>query len=71
MPGPSPSRCSFPVDFLQEALDTVRRRTVAIQFVQRFRLVLALHEEDRLCVPKDDVKAREPHIICSLGISNG
>jgi len=32
-------------------------------------LVLSLHEEDRLCVPKDDVEAREPKIICSLGIS--
>ena len=31
-------------------------------------LVLALHEEDRLCVPQDDVEAREPRIICSLGI---
>lgn len=31
-------------------------------------LVISLHEEDRLCVPKDDVEAREPKIICSLGI---
>jgi hypothetical protein len=31
-------------------------------------LVLSLHEEDRLCVPQDDVQAREPKIICSLGI---
>jgi hypothetical protein len=31
-------------------------------------LILALHEEARLCVPKDDTQAREPHIICSLGI---
>ena len=31
-------------------------------------LVLSLHEEDRLCVPQDDVEAREPKIICSLGI---
>ena len=31
-------------------------------------LVLSLHEEDRLCMPKDDVEAREPMIICSLGI---
>jgi len=31
-------------------------------------LVLSLHEEDRLCVPLDDAEAREPKIICSLGI---
>mgnify|MGYP001091935725 CR=1 FL=1 len=31
-------------------------------------LVLSLHEEDRLCVPQDDAEAREPKIICSLGI---
>jgi superfamily II DNA or RNA helicase len=31
-------------------------------------LVLALQEEDRLCIPKDDAHAREPQIICSLGI---
>jgi hypothetical protein len=31
-------------------------------------LVLSLHEEDRLCIPQDDVEAREPKIICSLGI---
>ncbi len=31
-------------------------------------LVLSLHEEDRLCVAHDDVEAREPKIICSLGI---
>ena len=31
-------------------------------------LVLSLHEEDRLCIAKDDVEAREPKIICSLGI---
>ncbi len=31
-------------------------------------LVLSLHEEDRLSIPKDDAQAREPKIICSLGI---
>jgi superfamily II DNA or RNA helicase len=33
-------------------------------------LVLALHEEDRLCIPLDAAEAREPRIICSLGIAN-
>ena len=32
-------------------------------------LILSLHEEDRLCLPKDDGHTREPQIICSLGIS--
>ena len=40
MPGPRPALCTFPDDFLQVALDTVSRRTVAIQTVQRFSLVL-------------------------------
>ena len=31
-------------------------------------LVLSLFEEDRLCIAGDDVEAREPQIICSLGI---
>ncbi len=32
-------------------------------------LVLALHEEDRLCIPQEDATAREPQLICSLGIA--
>ncbi len=48
MPGPSPALCTFPDDFVQEALDTVSRRTVAVQSVQRFRLVLLLHEQPSL-----------------------
>jgi hypothetical protein len=32
------------------------------------KLVLALHEEDRLTVPADDHRSQEPRIICSLGI---
>jgi hypothetical protein len=31
-------------------------------------LVLSLFEEDRLCIAGDDGEAREPQIICSLGI---
>ena len=52
MPGPMPARCTFPDDFVQDALDTVRRRTAAVQVVQRFRLVLLLHEQPRL--PNED-----------------
>ena len=48
MPGPIPALCNFPADFVQEALDTVSRRTVAVQTVQRFRLVLLLHEQPSL-----------------------
>ena len=45
MPGPQPARCNFPDEFVQDALDTVRRRTAAVQVVQRFRLALLLHEQ--------------------------
>lgn len=48
MPGPTPALCTFPDEFIQEALNTVRRRTVAVQTVQRFRLVLLLHENPSL-----------------------
>lgn len=44
MRGPRPVPCSFPDGFLQDAIDTVRRRTASVQDVQRFRLVLLLHE---------------------------
>ena len=55
MPGPSPSPCTFPDNFVQVALDTVRRRTVPVQVVQRFRLVLLLHEQPDL---KNDKAAK-------------
>ncbi len=45
MPGPRPAPCTFPDDFVQVARDTVRRRTVAVQVVQRLRLALLLHEQ--------------------------
>jgi len=31
-------------------------------------LILTLHDEDRLCIAKEDAEIREPQIICSLGI---
>jgi hypothetical protein len=48
MPGPQPSPCTFPDDFVQEARDAVRRRTLAIQTVQRFKLVLVLQQHPSL-----------------------
>jgi hypothetical protein len=48
MPGPRPSPCMFPDDFLQEARNSVRRRTVAVQTVQRFQLVLVLEQHPSL-----------------------
>jgi hypothetical protein len=48
MPGPRPVACTFPAGFLQEARVAVRRRTLAVQTVQRFRLVLLLNEHPDL-----------------------
>ena len=45
-----------------------REMRSGIEIEKLAALVLSLHEEDRLCVPQDDVEAREPKIICSLGI---
>lgn len=56
MPGPNPVPCTFPDDFVQVALDTVRRRTVPVQAVQRFRLILLLREQPEM---KNDQAAKE------------
>ena len=48
MPGPRPIACTFPDEFLQEARDSVRRRTVAVQTAQRFQLVLVLQQHPSL-----------------------
>jgi len=45
-----------------------REMRIGVSDEKLVALVLSLQEEDRLCVPKDDVEAREPRIICSLGI---
>jgi len=55
MPGPKPAICTFPDDFFQEAVGTVDRRTVSVQSVQRFRLVLLLHEQP--CLGSDEAGA--------------
>ena len=45
-----------------------REMKSGIETEKLVELILSLHEEDRLCVPQNDVEAREPRIICSLGI---
>ena len=52
MRGPRPVPCIFPEGFLQDAIDTVLRRTASVQDVQRFRLVLLLH--DRPSISHED-----------------
>ena len=45
MSGPAPLyRPAFPLEFLAQAQDIVRRRTVLYQLRQRARLVLLLHQ---------------------------
>jgi hypothetical protein len=48
-----------------------REMRIGVSDEKLVALVLSLHEEDRLCIPKDDVESREPRIICSLGIKGG
>jgi hypothetical protein len=55
--------------FTETAKDMLNRELrTGIDNEKLVDLVLSLHEEDRLCAPKDDVQAGEPQIICSLGI---
>ena len=48
MRGPRPVACNFPDGFLQDAMQTVRRRTALVQEAQRSRLVLLLHERPNI-----------------------
>jgi Homeodomain-like domain len=48
MRGPKPTPCTFPDDFLQEARNAIRRRTIAVRDAQRFHLVRLLHERPAL-----------------------
>lgn len=51
------------------ATDQLNRQLRAgISDVDLVRLVLALREEDRLCIVRDDENEQEPRIICSLGL---
>ena len=49
----------------ESARDTLNRELrTGISDERLVDLVLALHGEDRLCIPQDDTEAREPEIIC-------
>jgi hypothetical protein len=74
----------FDLKLLHQAIDTIfesplteasrdllnRELRAGVESEKLAELVISLFEEDRLCVPQDDVQAREPKIICSLGISS-
>jgi hypothetical protein len=54
----------------QAATDTLNRQMkTGISDEKLAELILALREEDRLCLVQDDTQAGEPHIICSLGLA--
>ena len=52
----------------QTAVDTLNRQLSSISEEALAELVIALRDEDRLCVIHDDDKGQEPRIICSLGL---
>lgn len=53
----------------QTATDTLNRQLRAgISDEDLAELVVALREEDRLCLVEDERQAQEPQIICSLGL---
>ncbi len=56
----------------QMATDTLNRQLRAgISDGELAELVVALREEDRLCLVEDERQAQEPQIICSLGLVPG
>lgn len=55
----------------QSATDTLNRQLkLGISDEKLADLVLALREEDRLCIVQDEQQADEPQIICSLGLAS-
>jgi len=55
----------------QSATDTLNRQMKAgISDEKLAELILALREEDRLCLIQDDEHTGEPQIICSLGLAS-
>ena len=56
----------------QSATDTLNRQLkLGISDEKLADLVLALREEDRLCIVQDEQQQDEPQIICSLGLASG
>ena len=54
----------------QSATDTLNRQMkTGISDDKLAELVMALREEDRLCLVQDDPQSGEPQIICSLGLA--
>lgn len=54
----------------QSATDTLNRKLKrGIDDRELALLVLALREDDRLCIIHDDDQAREPRIVCSMGLA--
>lgn len=53
----------------QSAVDTLNRQLKSgIGDEALAQLVIALRDEDRLCLIQEDGEGQEPHIICSLGL---
>jgi hypothetical protein len=55
----------------QSAIDTLNRQMrTGIDDQTLANLVMGLRDDDRLCVVQDDEQAREPQIVCSLGLTS-
>jgi hypothetical protein len=54
----------------QSAIDTLNRQLRAgISDEKLAELVMALRDDDRLCIVHDEEQTNEPHLICSLGLA--
>ena len=54
----------------QSATDTLNRQLRAgISDEKLAELVVALREDDRLCIVREEERSDEPQIICSLGLA--
>jgi hypothetical protein len=54
----------------QSAIDTLNRQLRSgISEQTLANLVIALRDEDRLCISQEEEQVQEPRIICSMGLS--